>query len=39
MDLKAFIGITRLALRQAIRELTDDETAAEDLMSEAEQVE
>ena len=26
MDLKAFIGITRLALKQAIRELTDDES-------------
>ena len=25
MDLKAFIGITRLALKQAIRELTDDD--------------
>ena len=39
MDLKAFIGITRLALRQAIRELTDDETAGEELMSEPERVE
>ena len=36
MDLKAFIGITRLALKQAIREVTDDEAVAEELMSEAE---
>jgi len=28
MDLKAFLGITRLALRQAIREITDDDAAA-----------
>ncbi len=26
MDLKAFIGVTRLALKHAIRELTDDES-------------
>jgi len=36
MDLKAFIGITRLVLRQAIREITDDESAAAELTSEAE---
>jgi hypothetical protein len=36
LDLKAFIGITRLALRQAIREITDDEAAAPGLMSDAE---
>ena len=36
MDLKAFIGISRLALRQAIRDVTDDETAAGALMSEEE---
>ncbi len=39
MDLKAFIGITRLALRQAIREVTDDEAAAEELISEVERAE
>ena len=27
MDLKAFFAITRLALRNAVRELTDDESA------------
>jgi hypothetical protein len=37
MDLKAFLGITRLALRQAIRDITDDETAAAGLMADAEQ--
>ncbi len=26
MDLKAFVGITRLALKHAIRELTDDQS-------------
>jgi hypothetical protein len=35
MDLKAFLGITRLALRQAIREITDDKAAA-GLMPDAE---
>lgn len=34
LDLKAFIGITRLALRQAIREITNDEAAAAELSSE-----
>jgi hypothetical protein len=36
MDLKAFIAITRLALRQAIREITDDEAAAVEPVTDAE---
>lgn len=37
MDLKAYLGITRIALRKAIRDITDDETAAAELMADAEQ--
>ena len=39
LDLRAFVGVSRLALRQAIREVTDDQAGTEELMSEAEQQE